>query len=414
MTGRSHLRSCEDTDTIVLQYAEFKALAISDPRIKEKIEIDNEISKLQILKSSWKAQQSSLQSDISHHYPNKIHSLENAIKKHMEDIQTFIQNKPAEFSIILGGKAYDERVKAGEHLKILSNKLGLSPGDSLVVGCYAGFTLSIVRQFGGNIDLYIEGKGIYQTALGDSDLGNITRLENLAENIEKIKIRDEQELENTRKQFADAKLEAQKPFEHEEKLVELLKRQVELNMALEFKDVPDDVLLDGSNDDMQDDENEGKNEDRNQEKAGKIIRTARSTLAERNYDKLCRLAGSLVEGNRCYMKFKSEGFEDLVVEKISRNEISIAHYYEKNGDMMRDPEITLRVDTESGTVEPLSYLQDDMGIYYETQNCSEAKKRELSSFLGQWLTNISRQGYTLYMENTEEENEAEDDCYMER
>lgn len=81
---------------------------------------------------------------------------------------------------------------------------------------------------------------------------------------------------------------------------------------------------------------------------------------------------------------------------------------------MRDPKITLRVDIDSGTVKPLSFLQDDMGIYYETANCSEAKKRELNNFLGQWLTNISRQGYSLYTENTEEENEAEDDCYLER
>ena len=181
-------------------------------------------------------------------------------------------------------------------------------------------------------------------------------------------------------------------------------------MALEFKDVPDDDLFDENDEDMQEDENEEENE----EEVEKAIGTVRSTIAQRNYDKLCRLAGSLVEGNRCYLKFKSEGFEDLVVEKISRDEISLAHYYEKNGDLMRDPEITMRVDTESGTVEPLSYLQDDMGVFYETANCSEAKKRELNSFLGQWLTNISRQGYTLYTENTAKENETEDECYLER
>lgn len=321
MTGRSHLRSCEDMDTAVLQYAEFKALAISDPRIKEKMEIDNEISKLQILKSSWKAQQSSLQSDIFHHYPNKIANLENAIKKHMEDMQTFTQNKPAEFSILIGGKVYEERVKAGEHLRILSNKLGHSLGESLDVGSYAGFNLSIVRQFSGHIDLHIKGKSTYQTTLGDSDLGNITRLENLAESIERIKTRDERELENAQKQLAEAKLEAQKPFEHEEKLAELLKRQVELNMALEFKDLPDDDLIDGNDEDKQEDENE----DEPEKGTRKETSTMRSTIAERNYDKLVRLAGRLVEGNRCYLKFKSVGFEDLVVEKISRNEISIAH-----------------------------------------------------------------------------------------
>ena len=55
MTGRSTLRTCEDVDSTMLQYAEFKALATSDPRIKEKMETDNEISRLTVLKSAWTA-----------------------------------------------------------------------------------------------------------------------------------------------------------------------------------------------------------------------------------------------------------------------------------------------------------------------------------------------------------------------
>ena len=39
MTGRSAARSCEDVDEVVLQYAEFKALAVSDPKIKRKLSL---------------------------------------------------------------------------------------------------------------------------------------------------------------------------------------------------------------------------------------------------------------------------------------------------------------------------------------------------------------------------------------
>ena len=53
MTGRSALRSCEDVDEVVIQYAEFKALAVSDPKIKRKMEVDNEVYRLQTLKSAW-------------------------------------------------------------------------------------------------------------------------------------------------------------------------------------------------------------------------------------------------------------------------------------------------------------------------------------------------------------------------
>lgn len=72
MTGRSALRTCEDLDETVLQYAEFKALATSDPRVKEKMEVDNEINRLTVLKSAWQTQQNDLRFNITKHYPDEI------------------------------------------------------------------------------------------------------------------------------------------------------------------------------------------------------------------------------------------------------------------------------------------------------------------------------------------------------
>ena len=92
------------------------------------------------------------------------------------------------------------------------------------------------------------------------------------------------------------------------------------------------------------------------------------------------------------MKFQSNGFEDLVLEDIG-DEISIAHYYTQNGEAMRDPEITFKVDKANRSVTPTSYLQDDMGIYYTTDSVSEAKKKDLTKFMTQWLTNIHNQGF---------------------
>ena len=72
MTGRSALRSCEDVDEVVLQYAEFKALAVSDPKIKRKMEVDNEVYRLQTLKSAWKTEHTDLQNKITVYYPQEI------------------------------------------------------------------------------------------------------------------------------------------------------------------------------------------------------------------------------------------------------------------------------------------------------------------------------------------------------
>ena len=78
MTGRSALRTCEDMDETVLQYAEFKAMAASDPRVKEKMETDNEISRLMVLKSSWQTGQIELSKKIGT-YPEQMERKEKRI-----------------------------------------------------------------------------------------------------------------------------------------------------------------------------------------------------------------------------------------------------------------------------------------------------------------------------------------------
>ena len=234
MTGRSSIRSCEDVDETVLQYAEFKALAVSDERIKEKMEVDNEISRLQILKSSWKTQKNELQNRISGFYPGEIKRVKMKIEKVSDDILILKKNKPIEFSMIIDGRTHTERVHAGEHLKVIARRLGKKSGDTLVVGSYAGFTVSLVREFGGSVSVYLNGKGYYSTDMGNSELGNITRLENLADRIEAEKAAYERELESLINQFEQAEAEVTKPFSDEEQLSKLLKRKVELDLALEF------------------------------------------------------------------------------------------------------------------------------------------------------------------------------------
>ncbi len=162
-----------------------------------------------------------------------------------------------------------------------------------------------------------------------------------------------------------AKAQADKPFSEEEKLSELLKEQVSLNLELEFAD------------------------DGEMEKAGR-------NHGNSIYRKLHKLAPELFEGTYTYMKFKQKGFDDLVLEAIGSQEYSIAHYYMQNGDCMRDPEITFMPDDTDQSIYALSYTQDNMGIYYETGDRTEKQIEDLMKFFDQWLTNIKNQGFSLY------------------
>ena len=113
MTGRSALRTCEDLDETVLQYAEFKALATSDPRVKEKMEVDNEINRLTVLKSAWQVQQNDLRFNITKRYPDAIAKTTRKIEGMAADLSTYEKRAAGKnFRWSLMEKSNGERTKA--------------------------------------------------------------------------------------------------------------------------------------------------------------------------------------------------------------------------------------------------------------------------------------------------------------
>lgn len=385
MTGRSALRSCEDMDEVVLQYAEFKALAVSDPKIKRKMEVDNEIYRLQTLKSAWKNEHSDLQFKLTHYYPQEIQKSTETLRRRKADAALYAKEKPGDFAITLNHRLFDERAKAGEYLKMQLTAMEHEPGEVLSVGTYAGFQVLLKRGAFLDALLCLKGEDSYQVEAGDSALGNITRLENLAEKIPQYMEDGKRKLEELKEQFEAAKTQAERPFAEEEKLSELLKEQVSLNLALEFAD--------------------GEEGDAPETKG------AKGSQDYGIFRKLNNLAPELFEGTYTYMKFRQKGFEDLVLEKIWEGEYSIAHYYVQEGDLMRDPEITFAVEGDGRSVRLLSFTQDNMGIYYTTDERTEEQVEDLRRFFNQWLNNIKNQGFTLYQahgkhaEYTREEQE---------
>lgn len=254
MTGRSALRTCEDMDETVLQYAQFKAMAASDPRVKEKMETDNEIGRLMILKSSWKTGQIELSKKISK-YPEQMERKEKWINILRKDLETYRANKPEEFRMVVGGREYTERAKAAEHFLICTRRLGVETGASMEVGSYAGFSVRLVRKFRDDVEIQLCGKGVYQADCGESELGNITRIVNLVERLTERLEDQKAELENLKLQMETAKREYGKPFPEEERLLELQKKKVQLDLALEFKDGGEDMVASGEDGE----DNQGRN-----------------------------------------------------------------------------------------------------------------------------------------------------------
>lgn len=250
MTSKSIARNCEDIDETVLSYAEVKALATGDPRIKEKMELDNDIARLKVLKSSYDNQKYTLQDNFTFKYPKLIDECNQQLKSLSKDIEkrdinTRInpETKKEEFFIIINGEIFNERDKAGESLKAKFTKV--ESDKSLPIGNYKGFDLLLRKSLlFEEYNVIINGSYRYKVSLGDNPGGNITRVENVLKGLEnRIKTIGDQ-ISNHMRNLEQSKLEYEKPFQYEEELKEKLARQFELNQELDLnkdKDVSIEV-----------------------------------------------------------------------------------------------------------------------------------------------------------------------------
>lgn len=117
-------------------------------------------------------------------------------------------------------------------------------------------------------------------------------------------------------------------------------------------------------------------------------------LAKYNYDSLIRLAKPLLEGDAYYMKFTTPGYMDLVMENIEDGKIAMSHYYEQNGDLMADPDMTFIVDKDNKYLIGDSFQQDNLS-YYEEANNNPIVINDFNTFTSDWLRNIKEAKYKV-------------------
>lgn len=144
MTSKSPVRACEDVDDTALSYAEIKALATGNPYIKEKMDLDVQVSKLKLLKANHTSQIYRLESDIAKNFPVQISALKERIAGMQVDSQVVksvdLQDNDT-FAMTVGNVLYEDKKEAGEALIAACAGLKtVSTGGK--VGEYHGFTLS--------------------------------------------------------------------------------------------------------------------------------------------------------------------------------------------------------------------------------------------------------------------------------
>ncbi|MGN0462466.1 MAG: helicase-related protein [Ruminococcus sp.] len=232
MTSKLPVRIAEDIDETALSYAEIKMLATGNPDIKEKMDLDIQVQKLNLLKSDYLTQKFELEDKIIKYYPQEILAKESLIEGLKLDIQVAKENTSEKFAgMTLDGVFYEDKKEAGG--KLLDVCKSKPKSQSVEIGEYRGFKMILSydiweRTYSVNLKKNLS----HYVELSSDVFGNIQRLDNAISNLDKKLDNAKSSLENVKLQLKNAKEEVNKPFEYEDELNTKTQRLNELNAKL--------------------------------------------------------------------------------------------------------------------------------------------------------------------------------------
>ena len=234
MTSKSPVRSCDDVDETALSFAEIKALCAGDPRIKERMDLDVEVSRLKLMKADHQSKQYRLEDQLLKYFPEEIEKHKGFIKGFKSDLEVLAAHPHPEDGFAgmkIRGDLLTDKENAGAALLDACKEVKTS--DPVQIGSYRGYAMSVeFSAWKQEYTLLLKGQMTHRATLGTDPRGNLTRIDNaLAQMPQRLEAAKAQ-LDNLYQQQAAAKEEVGKPFLYEEELRSKNARLVELDTLL--------------------------------------------------------------------------------------------------------------------------------------------------------------------------------------
>ncbi len=353
---------------------------MGNPLIREKIDIETEITKLNVLKSSFLSQKYTMQTKASEIIPREIAQTEKHIEKLQSDLELSAAEKPETneegkkyFPVTVGNTVYTDKEEAGTALRQAVLKNGsIIEGKECAVGKYRGFEVSaFFDAFNKKFKICLNGDSKHYGELNmDQNVkasGNIIRMDNVIGNIQAELITEQKKLESLKVDLSEAKTLAEQAFPQESELIAKQKRLDEINILLM------------------------------QQPGGR---------GQELYEALAEICPEIQYTDDLYCKYEAgKGIEPLSVERHG-DIVFLAHTYEQNGDIMYDPAYEFKIDTQNRTAEIISYELSGMGVYQTFDKDSPERADAENSALDLTLKNIKEYGYerTVYRGGNEKED----------
>ena len=226
MTSKSPVRSCDDVDETALSFAEIKALCAGNPQIKEKMDLDIEVSRLKVLKADHLSQQFRMEDNLLKYFPEQIQKLQSIIAGLEADIHLVESHPHPEDGIspiVIDGNALSDKEAVGTALLDAVNKAtGLEP---VSIGTYRGFQITAtLENFGKDRILTLSSALSHQVTLGNDARGNLIRIDNALRELPQQLTTSKNQLENLQSQMEFTKAELGKPFPQEAELAQKSQR----------------------------------------------------------------------------------------------------------------------------------------------------------------------------------------------
>lgn len=375
MTDKSPVRSCEDVDEIALDYAEVKALCAGNPLIKEKIDLETEITKLNVLKSNFLSQKYAVQDKAYIILPQAKDTSERMIKKLNTDIETTAKQQPLTtddgknyYPVTVNGTVYHDKEQAGKAIRnaILTSSDVLQ-GKEITIGEYRGLAMSVYADtLNERMVVNLKGETNHYGEINmNADVkasGNIIRLDNVINGIGIALQKEEEHLRSLCSDIEEAKQAAEAVFPQENVLTEKEKRLAEVNTLLAL--------------------------------------TKASEEPVNYYSELLALCPELAHNSEAFTEFEAgECYDKLCIQRNGNN-VVMEHYFTQSGDIMADPAVTFVFDTENKVANIISY-QNDCTSDYQTFEDDAESRADCEEFVTQWFENIAEQGYEKVSSNDE-------------
>ena len=336
-----------------------------------------------------------LQDNIRIKIPATLQSLQlhlNHIKIDLETAnkqpKTVNEEGKESYPIKIDGVEYTDRKKGGEALKMaIGGNIGsLAEGKTVHIGEYRGMQLSIMLDpMAKKTKACLTGEKKHYCELNpETDAGNIIRLDNCINNIEKDISQTQEKIDTLNAELAQMKIDVEVPFPLAEEL---------FNAESELEQVHEELTKFELSDD---------------------------TMHKEIYDRVREQFPDVLFGKTEYMRLEAgEGWDRLSVE-LHGDIFSMAHTYEQNGDLMYDPLICFKVDYGNEKLIPISYENSGLGIYESYDPNAEPTPQTVQNingvleFMDTWLDNIEQQGYVPVAEDVITEEKTVSFSGMER